>query len=312
MVISISKFVTSFKAFCVVTPGIATRVAASPLSFEQKKTPGLPVSVAGIKLISYKAGTRGSDILAETTMILSQRREIDALKKEIFRLKSLLPDLAARLTFLEMILRTQQELDDGSELVEGKIRMMHKILLLERLESTGAAAKSRQRGPQARLQEICTVIDETSLYMTQHPRIEDVLAQPDPELRLRHLVCKLRRLKYLQQYAQNKELRIGHEHRIREYERLIESLQSEIKEKREEREKKAEESLNRILNPSIFEVFIQNPDPAERIHILHGRSEQVQQHIKVHGVGQFAQNLLDFYQSLTEMQCKAIKLMEEK
>ncbi len=272
----------------------------------------LAASVAEIKLVSSRAGICGADTLAETTkMPPQQTREVELLRRELIRIMSQLPDSAARLTFLETVLLTQLELDDGSELEEEQLRMIYEALLWERMEVTGAAAKFRQGGPAARAEEISRVRDETALHMSRHPRIEDVLAKPDPELRLRLLICKLRRLKYLQQYAMNEELQIGHEDRIRQYERLIEGVQIEIGEKRKERERKAEESLNRVLKPSIFELFICCPDPVERISLLRRRSEHVLQHIRDHGEAQLPQKLLEFYHSLTEKQEEAIRSMQK-
>lgn len=231
-------------------------------------------------------------------LLPEQSRELHRLEGSTVQLVSTIPDLATRRTVLEKLVHSQLQLEDGSELQEGKLRILYEALLRVKFECIDAAARSRQRGPLALEERISRIRDETALYMNQHPRIEDVLANPDPEVRLRLLVCKLRRLRYLQKYATSKELGIGHEHRAREYERLIEGLQNE--EEKREREMKAEESLNRILTPSIFEVFIRNPEPAVRISSLQYRCARVQQHIKDHGEGQLARKLLEMYRSLAE------------
>ena len=69
--------------------------------------------------------------------------------------------------------------------------------------------------------------------------------------------------------------------------------------------------MNRILSPSIAELFIRDPDPVERISIVQHRSERIQQDIKDHGDGQFARKLLELYQNLIEAEGKATKTTEE-
>ena len=86
--------------------------------------------MAGLGPVFHIAGACGTKILIQTNkMPPQQSREIDLLRREIFRVMSTLPDSAARLALWETFLRTQLELEDGSELQEGKLRMIYESIL---------------------------------------------------------------------------------------------------------------------------------------------------------------------------------------